>query len=380
MKKTLRNYYIILLVLLVLLPTAFFAVFGRFFDTTNYENRTLAAFPATATLEDAENFPGRFESWFNDHLPFRNQFVTLNGILDYEVLGTASSESVILGKDGWLFYKGAQVNDEDPVADYQGTNLYSEEELSLIRTNMLAARDELAGRGCEFIIFIAPNKERIYSEYMPDAYGAPGEENRLRQVTEYLQNTTDLTVICPYEDLMNFRKEHPELPIYYKYDTHWNYLGSYVGVEKLVNALGYYHPTLEQVTLAEAEPPVEDLATLLHLGQYLTDDKAYLIQDYTTMFITSESSDDHTEFRYHNEFESGDQRKLFVIGDSFSTMMGNYIACNFNDTYTNFYYNYNYELLLREQPDIVVYETVERYMNNMLHFSIVDGIDAEPEN
>ena len=37
-------------------------------------------------------------------------------------------------------------------------------------------------------------------------------------------------------------------------------------------------------------------------------------------------------------------------------------------------------MLLQENPDIVVYETVERYMKNMLDFSLEDGIGAkQPE-
>ena len=36
-------------------------------------------------------------------------------------------------------------------------------------------------------------------------------------------------------------------------------------------------------------------------------------------------------------------------------------------------------MLEKEEPDVVVYETVERYLNNMLHFSIKDGIEADAE-
>jgi hypothetical protein len=60
-------------------------------------------------------------------------------------------------------------------------------------------------------------------------------------------------------------------------------------------------------------------------------------------------------------------------------MMAPYVAMRFNDLYEGFYYNYTKELLDQEKPQIVVYETVERYLNNMMHFSITDGIDAEAE-
>ena len=41
--------------------------------------------------------------------------------------------------------------------------------------------------------------------------------------------------------------------------------------------------------------------------------------------------------------------------------------------------NKNHDMLEKEKPDVVVYETVERYLNNMLHFSITDGIEADAE-
>ncbi len=34
-------------------------------------------------------------------------------------------------------------------------------------------------------------------------------------------------------------------------------------------------------------------------------------------------------------------------------------------------------MLDQESPNIVVYETVERYLGNMLNFSLVDGIGKE---
>jgi hypothetical protein len=65
--------------------------------------------------------------------------------------------------------------------------------------------------------------------------------------------------------------------------------------------------------------------------------------------------------------------KLFVIGDSFSTMMAPYLACHYAETYTTFYYTYSHGQLLREEPDVVVYEAVERYVGNMLNFTLADG-------
>ncbi len=383
MKKAFQYYYLGLFTVVLLLPVLFFGVFRSHFDTNNYENRTLAQFPVLGEYIDGvpvtiQTFPGMFDSWFNDHLPFRNQLLTLNGRLDYEVLGTSSSESVIVGKDGWLFYKGAQVNDEDPIGDYQGTDLFTEEELQTIAANMMQAKADVEARGARFVVFLCPNKERVYSEYMPDAYGEPATQNRLQQVMEYLQQNTDVTVVGAYDDLMAYKQEHPEDPIYYKYDTHWNNVGAYVGVRSLNEALGYDMVPLEECGRRDDGEGSFDLARLIHLGNYLTDDHLIALEDYTPHKILMEMNETGTEFRYFTD-DTAPGRKLFIIGDSFSATSAPYYGCHFQETYVNFYYNYKLEQLEAEQPDTVVYECVERYLGNMLHFSIVDGIQAEPE-
>ncbi len=190
MKKSVQYFYIAIFFILVMVPVLLYSVIGKKLDTTSYENRKLATMPALS-VKTVSTFPSSFENYFNDNLPFKNQLVFLNGLFDYKIFKTSSSESVIVGKKGWLFYKGAQVNDEDPVSDYNGSNLFTDDQLKAISKNMLAARDELASRNIDFVIMIAPNKERVYSEYMPAAYGKPAAWGRMAQVVDYLRNNTD---------------------------------------------------------------------------------------------------------------------------------------------------------------------------------------------
>lgn len=388
MKKSIQYYYLAVLAALILLPVLVFTLLRGHIDTNNYENRLLAekpvlgqpintqtAFPDVVTIE---NFPGYFDSWFNDHLPFRNQLLSFNGRLDYDVLKSTTSDVVIIGKEGWLFYKGAQANAEDPIGDYKGTNLFSDGQLERIANNMIVARDELRERGAEFVIFICPNKERVYSEYMPDAYGEPSQENRMQQVVDYLRSHTDIPVVSAYEDLMAYKLEHPEQQLYFKYDTHWNDVGAYIGTRTLNETLGFTQVPFEELTVEDYGMGNFDLARLLHLGQYLNRDGAYKLYGYTPHEITKTGDATGTEFHMSTD-DTAPGWKLFVIGDSFSTMSLNYYACHYQYAYLNFYYNYQLSQLEEEQPSVVVYECVERYLGNMLNFSITDGIKSEAE-
>lgn len=359
---------------LILAPTAFFAVFRNHFDTANYENRTLAEAPVIGKTS-IDEFPSTFDDWFNDHLPFRNQMLEIKGLADYNVLHATDNTSVIIGKDGWLFYRGAQANGEDPVADYEGTNLFSEEELQTIAANMTKARDELAARGSTFYIFLCPNKERVYSEYMPDYYPRYDQGGRLRQVYQYLKEHTDLNVVNAYDDLMAFKQERPTQQLYYKYDTHWNTIGAYVGTKTLTETLGFSQTPLDEIQIADQGEFTFDLARLLHLTNVLNRDHFYLLSKYTPHILNMEVAGLGQQMRYTTD-GSAPGGKLYIIGDSFSTTSAAYYACHYQEAYLNFYYDYTLASLEEEQPDTVVYETVERYMGNMLDFSITDGIGS----
>ena len=374
MKKPVRILYLVLLLIGIVLPAPVYLLFGKYFDQENFENRTLAEMPVLS-IDTISSFPNDFNQYWMDNLPFKADLVNANGMVDYKVFGSAGSQYVIVGKNGWLFYKGQQANFENPEADYMGTNLFSQEELERIRDNMLRARDLLRERGTEFYIFIAPNKERVYSEYMPDAYGEPAAENRMMQVVRYLQEETDLNVLCPYDDLMAFKEEHPEIQLYYKYDTHWNNAGSYIGGRLLSEALGHPMPGLDEITVKEIDNGTYDLAQLLGLRDELRDDHVYAVAGYTSNTINTEQDEGATEFRYSNQDGTGDPRKVYLVGDSFSTMMGIYVASNFNDMYMNSYKAYSGAwILAQEDPDICIYETVERYIGNMLDFDLENGI------
>lgn len=380
MKKAVQFFYIAVFVVLLALPAVFFRTVGKHLvDSANYENRRLAPRPVLSiSLESIQSFPAAFESYFKDALPFRNQLGMLSGLIDYRIFRSTASDTVIIGKDGWLFYKGSQANGEDPIADYQGTNLFSQEELQQIAANVMQMKADFAAQGVEqFVVMLCPNKERAYADQMPEVYGALTPYGRLEQVTDYLRQNTDVPVVNAYESLREYRILHPETQLYFKYDTHWNHKGAFLGAYALNTQLGIHDiPPLEALAVDEGPIPVYDLARLLHLGNVLKDDPAETLRGYTLHSIEMTTDDTSTVFSYNNPAMDGDPRNVMMIGDSFSSMLSLYVAANFNHMYDTFYYKYSPEDLQREKPDVVVYETVERYMANLGRFSVSGGISV----
>lgn len=320
---------------------------AKFVDTENYENRVLATKPEL-TVDSYKTYPSEYEKYFNDNMPFRNNLVTMNTAIDYFIFSKSTSGRVVVGKDDWLFY--ADRGDGNPISCYQGTNLLSEEKLEAMAQNCLAVQAYLDELGKEFIIFIAPNKERIYYNKMPEKYGTPADTYKALQIVEYLRNNTNIRVVYPYDELMQAKESLAE-NIYYKTDTHWNLIGGYVGAAALMRELDVEMPdiTSNEITITEGSNTAGDLAGMLNLKKYLAyADHGYTVEGYST--------------------QNADPRKIYVKGDSFRAAMISYIESQFINVYQSA--TCTYEELAEQNPDIFIYETVERYVDGLASFSI----------
>ena len=365
-KSICKKLYISLFIVVMCLPYFLWLVFGKFFDTANYENRNLESKPVFS-IDTYGKFASDYTAYFDDNLPFKNALVSLNSRMNYYLFRSSSSDRVIIGKEDWLFY--ADVSDGNPIADYQGKRMFSEEELQAIADNLLGIEEELAKQGVEFVIFVAPNKERIYSEMMPDFYGEPADIYATQQVIDYIKNHTDIRIVYSYTELMEAKSFFPNVNLYYKTDTHWNDVGGYIGSRALLSELGIDMPDIidSSIVIEESSGAGGDLANILHMTSDFADD-SYSISGYEDHDIVNIKWDFSTEIIYH--CQNADTRKLFVVRDSFFTAMSEYMASQFNDSYMIHRYAYDYEKYIEQSPDIFVLEVVERYIEVLGKFTL----------
>ncbi len=342
-------------------------ILEKYVDSTNYENRVMATRPRL-TADNYLTYANDYTLYFNDAIPFRNNLITLNNEIDYFIFNKSSSDYVIAGKHNWLFY--SREEDSNPIGCYQGTNIFTDEELQEIARNCTYQRDFLLSQGKEFVIFIAPNKERVYCEYMPAQYGKPAGNYGALQIYTYLKENTDLRIIYAYTEIMD-AKEQVDANIYYKTDTHWNYVGGYVGARTLMKELGIEMPEVysEEITITENGTTSGDLASMLNLSNQLKyADKEYVVEGYNVHGREEIAWDVEGMIQYHAT--NADPRAIYVIRDSFSSHMALYIGSQFTDSYLRHRSSYSYDDFVACNPDIVVYETVERYVGGLKSFSI----------
>lgn len=332
-----------------------------------HENREKAQPPAL-TAETYMSYAKEYEAYFNDYMPFRSNLIQINSWIDYFIFHKSSNEEVIVADDNWLFYNSK--TDGDPMGSYAGQDLYSEEELAQIAANCVAQRNFLAEQGKEFVLFIAPNKERIYSDLIPAEYGEPAADYGALQVYRYLKENTDLRVVYPVDEVIAAKNKVTE-NICYKTDTHWNDIGGYVAACALLKEMGIEMPQIDdsRINIITEGETSGDLAWFLNLSRQLAfADHEYKVTGYDDHNVTEEKWDFYTDFIYHAE--NADPRTLYVIRDSFMSNMSPYVGSQFAHSYMKRVNDYSYEDLQSHDPDIVVYETVERYIGNLKTFSL----------
>ncbi len=280
----------------------------------------------------------------------------LTGVSTATVWADATTDAygrmVFEGKDGWLFYTG-----DDTIPDYKGTDLFTLSELEAIRQRIQVFSDTLKSQGCEFVLMIEPNKEQLYSQYMPDSYGELTFYTRAQQVTDYL-TACGFHVVYPIEELKEAAEEYPEFDIYYRRDTHWNELGAYIGARALMAELGIDMPPIEELYI---EPYPHDQPELSRaIGRSLKD-TGYNIAGYINEYM--ETFDALTDYLYRTTKSGVDGRRVLLAGDSFLLGLFPYVSQEFNDVTACFDRDAVVTQLLETvHPDVYVYEVLERYV------------------
>lgn len=375
-----KKLFIVLFLLSLVGPTLVWPFLRGHLDDTNYENRQLAEFPELSA-ENFEQIPSQFEAYYNDHVPFKNLFVKVKTKLDLKLLGQSSNSAVTVGEDNWMFYTSS-IEGEDALADYQRTNLYTEEQEEALKASILSAKEQAESRGMRFFVFQAPNKETIYGEYMPDSTKQFGEVSRLDAVIPRLQEAGlpvyDMkAALLEAKDVLEKKAapeaeselaaENGDLPptgakqnLYYKYDTHWNQIGAFAGSQMMSEILTGTGVPFEAVDFQPEIHCSGDMARMLNLAEEYSDDWTWVTEDYLPE-ITAECVEGTPagEFSVF-ESDSSNEKTLLLVGDSFSQALKPYLAKLYRRTIFVTIETYEKSVLENYPADDFVYLTVER--------------------
>ena len=354
-KKQSITWICMFVLIIVVLPIALFLTNKE--EEINQENRTLAEFP-NFNIRNIDGWITQFDEYVNDHIPRRSDIIRTKNLIDLNMLGISPSKKVVCGEEGWMYLA-------ESVDWYRGKELYTKEELERIEENLLFLANKMSDMGGEFILFIAPNKESIYPEYLPKTIDV-STYNKTDQIVELLIKN-GITYVFPKEEIEKYKDKWQ---LYAKRDTHWNSKGAYIGTSKLNKYIGTEMPILEDLEIYPKPYDGEDLSRQMNLAGYWGNEEDYDYVGYAPGCVISIVDWDATGSTVWYQTTGTSERKVYFIRDSFGELMMNFVAAGSTDVCIRHIDMFFSESIEEEEPDYLVLELVERRLDELLNLGL----------
>lgn len=343
MKKA-KLIFISIFIVLCLIPSVGMLIFG---EAQPAANEVLAGRPSVTTRSGELNlsFLSDVSDYIADRFAFRQELATAWAGVNAKLLGTSVEEQVILGSDGWLYFS-------DTLPDYTGQGM-SDTELRYLANDLALMQEYIESQGKHFIFTVAPNKNSIYSEHMPEYIENRRSESNAARVGAYLDAAG-----VNYLDLFDILGNEENL--YYKTDTHWNSRGAALAADGLLNMLdrgGDY----STASFAVSEEHRGDLYEMLYPAGRATETATVYGGEFSYVCESDPNGGIAITIKTSCDGGSG---VLMCWRDSFGIALYPYLAQSF--VAATFSRSADYDLTLADSADTVIIELVERNLSNIL--------------
>ncbi len=331
------------------------------------EKRILAPFP-TFKFPHVRTFISQFGLYYKENFGWRNALFYQYSHWKYNVLGVSPlPEKVVVGKNGW-FFPGNSHN--MVVNQYRGLQPLSAATLDSISNRLIHYQQQLAQQGTRLYVLVAPDSYTIYPENVPDYLKTRQSASNFDRLKHHLAQHTSI----PFVDVRERLRAAKAINVTYcQTDTHWNDFGSLVASMGLAERVRQDFPRMPTPQLANyriqpKDGTQGDLVLMLAQNQ-LFDSVNYQIEPAAHLRPRKLDSKPNPEMNLPTERFVTDNKtspKLFLLGDSFSYTMNQFVPGYFREVYVVRSYRLNLKQVQAEHPDVVVIEIVERNIDKLV--------------
>jgi len=325
------------------------------------EDRTLAP---PEWRWDLPTYVLSMDRWFRDNFHLRREFIFANSVIKLYVLRTSASKEIALGRQGWQFFIGQRVPE------------YTRHTVPLDRAALEKQRREFVGRarwaaapGSLYAVLVAPNKETIYPELLPDWLTRPVRpQSILDQISAELMRSREVRFVDVRRRLWDVKNRYV---LYRRLDSHWNDLGAYHAYACLMASLAQaaqqgrhqrWARGLEPLPLGSfrIREAMEPAGFSRMMGLYSVRSENVLLEQDEERFIRRDRAPrDFDEVTTQNDHATTPLRAL-VFRDSFFSNMIPLVSRHFR--YVRYIWGplFDANRVVSEQPDVVITQFVER--------------------
>ncbi|MFQ5579269.1 MAG: hypothetical protein ACE5FZ_01540 [Nitrospiria bacterium] len=344
------------------------------------ERRNLSTLPPPpGSVKEFIAYPDAINLYYSDHFGLRERLTKTYFKFITKLRGRSSSDDVTFGKEGWMFLgsiKPGYKRFDDPMGDAINANLFSEQELENFAKSITTTKNWLKNKGIAYIYVIAPNKHSIYFDKFPEYISKQNRKSSTDQLSQYLQEHTDVIVADLRPALLEEKKTHQ---VYYKSNTHWNHYGANAAQFEIMKKIKPLFPgQISPWRLDDGQFEVQsirggDLAGLAKIDNIKEESPQPLFKGRCNPTNEpSRTKDTET----HTMVCETQTLNAVIFRDSFFTALHPYISRYFHrSTYISERLNYDSlkKYVEQEKPDIIIDEVVERTLPYQ-HAGIPSGL------
>jgi alginate O-acetyltransferase complex protein AlgJ len=333
--------------------------------TLDAENRTLAPWPA---LSLNRAFIAAFDRAFADRFGGREALLRLHNRVLVRVFGVSPAPNVLIGSDGWLFFKGEDGHAFDRY--YRGTQPMADAELQRVVDELRRRERFLAAHGIGYVVTIVPDKATIYPEHLPLWATRATGHSPLERLTGMLRAAGTLRFVDLRQPLIA-AKLHSR--VYYATDSHWNSIGARVAYGELMRSVGDVLAARLPAAADVSMPPYVPGVDVYHgdLARMTGDVNRFPEPDYAPLWKLLAAADTRCGKRIDAGKDVGFEwyacnrpglPRAVVYRDSMAIPLIPLLSENFSRVVYVSSQRLDPAFILREKPDVVIEEMVERAM------------------
>lgn len=325
-----------------------------FYHSKLDENRSLQEIPSIIN-EDGNidmQFTAKLQDYVSDQFAFRDKLVAADSFIKNKIFATANDSQVIRGKSDWLFYSVT-------LGDYAGVML-DDAAITECADKLDRICYSLEQSGKKPLVMIVPNKNSVYSEFMPAAYGDKSSDSNMMLLNNRLEEL-GVPYIDAYSVIMD-GKSYDEL--YLHEDSHWNNTGARLVLNEIYRRWGLTDSfSLDDFSIEKVHEP--DLYKILNPSDNHMENQRIYDENVKEAYKYKKHIKSLDDMKIVTQNKNGNGLSVFVYRDSFGRALIPYISSTFDESTYVRQTPYDISDALDSDCEYVLIEIVERNIKDL---------------